>query len=230
MATQRNYPLVAFAVIFSALLIPLTKNTGVLNYIPDIITDRHLSIFTFLSILCGLFLLDKKFSKYGIIFATPILIMALITAFVIYANKYLLVFSNYFTLWLAVVVYMYWRTYKKDLWIKPHQWLGIEILLSSAFIVLGNKQIGAINHIINFISIDHVWWGMFIGIFGIVLIAKGNIRLTKIVLLLSFPLIVQYFYIALYLLFIGSSKSFIPLIILRIIYIGKISEEYYDAF
>lgn len=230
MATRQNYPLVAFAVIFSGLLIPLTKDTGILNYIPEFVTDYHLSLFTFISIVCGLFLLDRKYNRYILLFATPLLFWALTGAIVIYENGYMLAFSNYFWLWMAIVVYAYRNNYKKDLWLKPHQWMGLEILTASAFIILGNQNIGAINELINTTAIDHIWWAMFIGIFGILLLTKTNIRLAKTVLILSFPLIIQYVYVALYLLLIGESKAAIPLLLLRLYYIGKASEDYYDAF
>ena len=143
MASKR-FSLVAIATIFSGLLIPLTLNNGILSLLPEWILDYHLYVLSTLSVFCGLMLWENKFPKLAIVFTFPLLMWTLFSINIIYINGYLIAFGNYFTLWLMVVVYMYRIVYNKDLWIKTHQWIGIQIMILSGLIVFGNPSVGAL--------------------------------------------------------------------------------------
>lgn len=227
MATRRH-SFVAIANIASGLIIPITISQTNLGLIPNWINFNFIYILSFLSILSGLFLLDSRFYKYGIFFTLPAFLWSFIAIDWIQTSGDLLSFVNYFMLWVLIISRMYNKIYGRDFIIGLHRWVGLTIIVLSIAVALGNEQVGAISHFINRTNINHEYYGVFLGIFGLILMTK-NIRISRTVLALSLPMIVQDIYIILYLVFIGETKAVIPFLILKVILIGKISEENYDV-
>lgn len=220
MATR--YPLVAFAVIFSGFLISLSY-TGDQN-------TNLISLMVFISILSGLFLLDYDYSKYALVFTSPLLIWVFVSIEALIQTRYIFPISVYLLLWLLIYIYIYRKIYKKTPIMKSHQWFGVATLAMSALIILGNREVGPINDFILWSGIDHTIWGMVFGLPGFVLVSKHNIRLTRTVLILTLPLIVYLFYTSFYLFFITQFWEIIPFLLMNIYYIGRLSEGEYYAF
>lgn len=225
-----SFKIPAVAIILSGILIPTSLSTGIIGLLPEWVSDDMIIAISFWSILSGLFLLDKRFEKFAILFTLPVVATAIFYIQAWHIIDYYLAFINYATLWLLMFVHIYLSQTGKHFILKPHQWIGICIIASSIAISLGNNQIGAVNSFINWSGIHHEYWGLFIGIPGMYLVIRQEIKLIRTVLNLSFVLIIQYIYIGLHVLLFSESKEILPYIFLSIYMIGKIAESFYAAF
>ena len=228
MATKPHFRFVAIALVFSG-LITQSSTAGIITFLPDFVTNQALILFGFISILCGALIYDQLYNRIALLLITPILIWGLIAINVIYVNRYIFPFSNYFGLWILLYVRIYMRVYGKNLFFKPHVWIGITILISAASIAFGNPEIGVMNSLLKKLDINRYFYSLIIMIPGFILTMFWNIRITWKILILCVAMIVQDFYVVLYLLFLSSSKALIPLVLLKLFIIGKLVQENYDA-